>query len=432
MRALQGSGRMVQGSGRMVQGSGRMVHAAGLAGAVLGAAAIGAAAGLAVERLALRQATTAADDPYRNEPFGLLPADRIEVVTTTDGVAIHAEVIEPDLDPLPPDLTIMFVHGFCLDLGTWHMQRRHLPALLAPLGRVRMVFYDQPGHGRSADRSAGDYTLEQLGTDLATVLDVLAPAGPVVVAGHSMGGMTLMALAESEPERFASRGGRVVGVGLVSTSAGRLDDVGLGLPGPLARARKPLMPALVTGLKLRPSVLEWGRRAGTDLTYLLTRRYGFGGEHPSPTLVAYVERMIAETSLETISGYLLTLSQHERYAALEVFDGIEALVIGGDKDYMTPLEHSEEIARLLPSAAFTVINDGGHVALMEHPEVVDIDLVDLVDRSLRYARGNAPEPTLADQQADEVARREREEGAVRTGGPSLASLRRVLRGRRPA
>jgi len=351
---------------------------AGLLGALVGLAAAGAAAGLAVERYAVRRVRAVPGDPFAEEPFGLLPADRSLTVSGDDGVALHVEIVEPDRRPEAPELTVVFVHGFCLDMGTWHFQRRRLARARTP--RCRMVFYDQPGHGGSGRKPSGDYSIDELGRDLRSVLQAVAPDGPLVLVGHSMGGMTIMALAEQEPELFA---GRVVGVGLISSSAGDLDAVALGLPEVLTRVRRPVTPLVAAALRIRPALLEKTRTVGSDLAYLLTRRYGFGSHHPSPSLVEYVERMNASTSVEVIAGYLRTLSEHDRYAALDVFDGIETLIVCGDADLLTPVEHTREMARLLPGAELVEVGDGGHVTVLEHADLVNAHLLAFLRRAVR-------------------------------------------------
>src|SRR5689334_4707441 len=132
-----------------------------------------------------------------------------------------------------------------------------------------MVFYDQPGHGRSGRRTHGEYTLEQLAHGLKRVLDETVTEGPVVLIGHSMGGMTIMALAEEYPDLF---GDLVRGVVLVSTSAGKLDEVNFGMPDVVGRFSRPLMPVVIGGGKLTSGVIDRVRRASTDLAWLLTRR----------------------------------------------------------------------------------------------------------------------------------------------------------------
>jgi pimeloyl-ACP methyl ester carboxylesterase len=393
----------------------------GVVGALLGVAAAGVAAGLAAERFALGRVRGRVEDPYVEEPFGSLPYDAEYSVTGSDGVPLHVEVLEPAAGG-EPEVTVVFVHGFCLDMGTWHFQRRALAGLRKP--RVRAVFYDQPGHGKSGRKPSGDYAIDDLGRDLAAVIAQVAPEGPLVLAGHSMGGMTIMALAEQHPELFRER---VVGVALVSTSAGDLDAVALGMPDVVAKIRRPLIPAFAAVLRARPGVLERGRAAGTDLTYLLTRRYGFGSSAASESLVRYVERMNSATPVDVVARYLRTLSDHERYAALEVFDGIETLLIGGEADMLTPIEHTEEMARLLPSAEFEEIADGGHVTLMEHADVVNAHLAAFLDRAARALPGEAPPDTPRHREA----RAERQQKATEAGTTERRRMRRV-RTKKPA
>jgi pimeloyl-ACP methyl ester carboxylesterase len=388
--------------------------ALGLAGALVGAMAAGAAAGVAAERFAVRRRRNAGD-PYADEPFGELPADTARTVMA-DGVELYVETVEAAGDP---EFTVVFVHGFALDMGTWHFQRRVFTGNEGPA--FRMVFYDQPGHGRSAPRPAGDYTIDELADCLAAVIAEVAPEGPLVLAGHSMGGMTLMALAERYPDLVL---GRVVGTAFISTSAGHLDDVALGFPPVLAWMRGAITPTLTKVLRWQPVMAERGRRSGSDLAYLLTRRYGFGTSDPSPALVEYVEQMNDRTKVEVIAGYLATLSQHDRYAALEAYADIETLVVCGDKDLLTPVEHTREIAKLLPLATLLEVANGGHCTLMEHADVVDTALAGLFARAAAAA-GRHPRRVPASEEAS--ARSERRGWARRAGRQQRRALDRILR-----
>ena len=350
----------------------RAARRAGIVAGVAGLVAAGAAVGLAAERYAIGRIRGAGPDEAAGEPFGRLPADRIRTVHTEDSIPLHVEEVGPAGAPL----TVVFVHGYALSMGSWHFQRIGLPDMRNP--RIRMVFYDQPGHGRSGRLPAGEYNLEALGHALHRVIETVAPTGPLVLVGHSMGGMTIMALAENHPELFTER---VVGVAFLNTSAGNLDEVTFGLPDMIARIRRPLMPMLTGVNRLTPTMVERARRVSSDLAWLLTRRYGFGSENPSAALVSYVEEMNSRTSVDVIVGYLRTLFEHLRHDALATLEGIETLVVGGEKDLITPKEHSEEIARLLPGAELVIIPDGGHVALMEYHEEVTDHLVSLLTRA---------------------------------------------------
>ncbi|HEX6077852.1 MAG TPA: alpha/beta hydrolase [Micromonosporaceae bacterium] len=366
-----------------------VARGAGLASAVLGAA-VGVVAGVVLERYVMDR-TRGLADPYAHEPFGRLPADRTLTVRVDsdrppEHVDLHVEIVEPP-GGLPPDLTVVFVHGFCLNLGTFHFQRRALADQTDP--RVRMVFYDQPGHGQSGRLAAGEYTLEALGKALERVIETVAPDGPLVLVGHSMGGMTIMALAEDHPDLFAER---VVGVSFISSSAGGLDQVNFGLPDVFARIRRPLVPVLTGVNRLSPTVVERARRISSDLAWLLTRRYGFGSRSPSQALVSYVEQMNSTTTVEVIVGYLRTLFEHLRHEALETLQGIETLVVGADQDLITPASHSEEVARLLPGAELVVVRGGGHMVLMEFHEEVTEHLVQFLRRAARASAVPSLEP----------------------------------------
>jgi pimeloyl-ACP methyl ester carboxylesterase len=354
---------------------------AGLIGAVVGVAATGVAIGVTAERMLLRRRRSPEPaDPLMDEKFGDLPFDESLTVSTEEGLDLYVEIVDR-VDGIDLDFglgedgepTLVFVHGFCLDMGTFHFQR----TALARQGDYRMVFYDQPGHGRSGKLDHGEYSLERLGHGLKRVIDETVPDGPIVLIGHSMGGMTIMALAELYPDLF---GERVKGVVLVSTSAGKLDEVNLGMPDFVARFSKPLMPVVIGGGKLTSGVVDSIRRASTDLAWLLTRRYGFGSVPPSRALVSYVEKMNSTTGTEVVARYLRTIYTHARYPALEALKRTRALVICGEDDKLTPMEHSAEICRILPDASFVAVPGAGHVALLERPDIVNAALLDFLEQ----------------------------------------------------
>jgi pimeloyl-ACP methyl ester carboxylesterase len=351
----------------------------GVIGVLAGVAAAGVAAGMAAERALVGRTRRRGDDPYIDEPFGRLPYDESLIVQAADGVDIYVEVLEPadgvalDFeDGDEPEPTLIFVHGFCLDMGTFHLQRRHLDA-----GHYRMVFYDQPGHGRSGKLEHGEYELPALGEALHDVIEETTPRGPVVLIGHSMGGMAIMACAEKYPDLFEKR---VAGVVLISTSGGRTEAGKLGGIPELISGAGPLLQVVGGATKYTSNVIDRARHASSDLAWLLTRRYGFGGKRPSPTLVSYVETMNSSTSIDTVTRYLRTLYSHARYPALAAIREKPVLVISGDKDPILPVAHSQEIVRHLPDAELVVIPDSGHVVLLEHAEQVNAALQEFLDR----------------------------------------------------
>ncbi|MBO4162517.1 MULTISPECIES: alpha/beta fold hydrolase [Micromonospora] len=339
---------------------------AGVVGAAVGVAAAGLAAGVATERALVRRLKADPADPYAGEDFGAQRYDEAYRLELPDGTDIHVEVVEPTR-PVPGHPTVVLVHGFCLDMGTFHFQRQ----LLAERGDYRVVAYDQPGHGRSGRLESGEYDLAALGHTLRRVIDRTAPEGPLVLVGHSMGGMTIMAFAEAYPEFF---GDRVVGTVLMATSGGLLAETKLVAPALLGRVGSPVLFMMSTTTRYGGLVIDRARKSTSNVAWLLTRRYGFGTPKPSPALVSYVERMNSRTSADTVTRYLRTLATHSRFPALAALSGTPVLVVVGDKDMITPVVHSDEIVRRLPHAEYLKIRDSGHVVMLEHADEVNAAL----------------------------------------------------------
>jgi pimeloyl-ACP methyl ester carboxylesterase len=339
-------------------------RAAGTVGAALGVAAVGAAVGFAAERYVVGRSLRR-DDPYADERLGSLRGVS-RTVETADGVLLHVEV---DGDTNTSPLTVVFTHGYALNQDSWHFQRRDLA------GRARLVFWDQRSHGRSGRAPEGSVTFERLARDLGEVIDQTVPDGPLVLVGHSMGGMTVLALAATRPDLFRDR---VAGVALISTSA-HLGRVSLGLPGPLGRLTHRAAPGVVAALARRPELVERSRRAGSDLGYVLTRRYSFvkGG---SPSLVEFTASMNASTPIEVIAEFLSVFGDHDDRAALRTIGDLPVLVIGAVGDLLTPVEHSRELADRLPGASYVEVADAGHMVILERHDVVTARLAALLDR----------------------------------------------------
>lgn len=340
---------------------------AGWIGAALGATA---AVATAAQSTRIAQQRRRAAPPV--EQLGTLRPDRESTVTADDGVPLSVEEVDPS-DGGAPKLTVVLVHGYTLDRRSWHFQRRDLAQSRAP--RVRQVLYDQRSHGRSG-RSAGDAcTIEMLGCDLDAVIRTVAPTGSIVLVGHSMGAMSIMALAERNPELFADR---VCGVALLNTSAGEIGRSGLRRP--LLSRRNPVMIAAAQLAAWQPTVVERGRSLGGDLLWGLTRQFGFSDPTASPALVDLVDAMIGATPVEVMTDFLKTLGAHDRYAAVAGLRHVETLVLGSDADRMIPFQHSEAIAALLPDAELVQVPRAGHLAMLEQPELVTEHLLGLLSR----------------------------------------------------
>jgi pimeloyl-ACP methyl ester carboxylesterase len=366
-------------------------RATGIAGVAIGVVAAGAAAGVAIERMTvgrgMRQKARLALDSAG--PYGALRGTPGKAYAD-DGTELYYEV--DDVDPeggaaprrrrlfgrkAPAPVTVVFSHGYCLSQDAWHFQRSALR------GVVRTVHWDQRSHGRSGRGVAqvqdrAPLSIDQLGQDLKAVIDAAVPEGPIVLVGHSMGGMTVMALAAQFPELIRER---VVAVALVGTSSGRLGEVNFGLPVAGVNAVRRVLPGVLKALGQRAELVEKGRRATADLFAGIIKRYSFASRDVDPAVARFAERMIEGTPIDVVAEFYPAFTDHDKTEALAHFQGLPVLVLAGVRDLVTPSEHSEAIADALPDAELVLVPDAGHLVMLEHPEVVTDRLADLLTRA---------------------------------------------------
>ncbi|WP_328310903.1 alpha/beta hydrolase [Streptomyces sp. NBC_00442] len=384
------AGDAVVSAVRDVQSAAGTWRLASIAGAAIGVVAAGAAAGVAMERLTVgrgmrRKARLALD---ASGPYGALRGTPGRAVAD-DGTVLHYECdeVEPEAGAhgsrkrrlfgrkVPAPVTVVFSHGYCLNQDSWHFQRAALRGVL------RTVHWDQRSHGRSdrgkAQRDGVPIDIDQLGRDLKSVIDAAAPEGPLVLVGHSMGGMTIMALADQYPELIRDR---VVGVAFVGTSSGRLGEVNYGLPVAGVNAVRRVLPGVLKALGSQAELVERGRRATADLFAGMIKRYSFSSKDVDPAIARFAERMIESTPIDVVAEFYPAFSDHDKTAALAIFAEVPVLVLAGDRDLVTPSSHSEAIADLLPDAELVIVPDGGHLVMLEHPETVTDRLADLLAR----------------------------------------------------
>ncbi|UYM03830.1 alpha/beta fold hydrolase [Solicola gregarius] len=349
----------------------------GISAALVGVAAAGVAAELVGRRRQSRRL-----EAGEEIPFGSLHSEPQPVVAS-DGVRLHVEVDEPDVpvDPAVPDgsrlrgsqahslpLTVVFAHGWVLDLDSWHFQRAALR------GRVRMVFYDQRSHGRSQRSTRKGSNFDQLGRDLRDIIEATTPDGPVILVGHSMGGMTIMSLAEQFPDLVRER---VAGVLLCGTSAG-----GLLPPGTPLRRAQPVVENLAVAIT---PMLAVGRRLGSNRS---SRRFTVGPDAP----VEYAEmtaQMLRRTHTHVLLDFLPNFGRLDAYEALAALPGEATVVVSGTHDQITPHKHSQRIVDRLPGARLVVADRAGHMVQLERHELVTAVLEDLIEQAVETQQETA-------------------------------------------
>ncbi|AXB47165.1 alpha/beta fold hydrolase [Amycolatopsis albispora] len=271
---------------------------------------------------------------------------------TADGTRLHLELSGP------PDaaVTLVLVHGWTQDLTCWEPVVQRLPG-------QRLLRYDHRGHGRSAPARPGTATIEQIADDLAEVLEAVVPDGPLVLAGHSMGGMTMMALAERHPE-LVSR--RVAGVAFVATSSGEMNRLTLGLPGLAGRGVPRVEPRVRSLLERRRKDTLPG---SPGFLAPFTRWLAFGrGAARADVLDVAAQALRAHPA--SIAGFLEAITRHDRRLALAALRGTPAVVLAGQLDRLCPVPHARVIAEELPDADFVYFPRAGHMLPYERADEV--------------------------------------------------------------
>jgi pimeloyl-ACP methyl ester carboxylesterase len=345
--------------------------------AAVAAGAVGVAvAGTAVE-VARRRRVIARRGAGDRTPFGSLRSDGRTVVAD-DGLPLHVEVDEVtrhsqrgrrrSTSADEPPLTIVFSHGYALNLDCWHFQRAGYRGL------VRTVYYDQRSHGRSGRSAKGNANVDQLGRDLKQILDEVVPEGPVVLIGHSMGGMSVIALAEQHPELF---GERVVGVGLISTTAGGLDPHRVVLPLLPRSVGGQLATRLVATLARGHRHVDGLRRVGKSVATVVTDLFAFGDDVPE-SYVDFVDGMLSATPFEVVAEFFPVFGDLDKFDAVSALQAIPTTVICGTEDKLTSVGHSRKLHSKLPQSVLVECEGAGHMVIMERHDRVNAALDQLI------------------------------------------------------
>jgi len=306
---------------------------------------------------------------------------RVAAVRTPDGVRLHAVIDGSDDAPV----TLVLAHGWTLAQAAWG----DVAGLLAPTiadGELRLIRYDQRGHGRStwpspAHPDAG-ISIDQLGSDLAALLDQLVPTGPVVLGGHSMGGMTIMCLAAARPELF---GKRVRGVALVSTSAGDLTSDPRSAGGRMAKLKPGVLNAALAGAvvleKLRALLPPSHPRHQKMVRELL-----YGADATDAMVLAGAEIMHAST-VRSFIAFLPALGEHDKRENLAALTRVPVEILVGEADRLTPPRHSRQLAEALPDARLHRVERTGHMLTQERPQLVADALLRLLATAVEDRAG---------------------------------------------
>lgn len=286
-------------------------------------------------------------------------SNRVARVPVSYGANILVEEVLPPR-PIPEGApTLVLAHGWCLDHTSWHK----VIAKVHEQRNVRIVMYDQRGHGKSSMGVIDEVSVRILGDDLFEVIYHAAPDGPIVLAGHSMGGMSIMAYAGLHYAHFTKH---VRGTVLASTAAS-------------IEGRTPV--------PMESFIMAVASRAPGIPPRILVPRLVEGrlifGENPDPADVKHCIQQIKNTKMPTIGRYFYAIAKHDEMDALAHFVDVPTHIIVGDHDRLIPVDHSQSLQDRIPGSSLTVLEGIGHMTTYEAPDVVANAIVKLLDLALQ-------------------------------------------------
>jgi pimeloyl-ACP methyl ester carboxylesterase len=295
--------------------------------------------------------------PPGSTPMALPPSDTIEV-RSADDTRLHTEVFGP-ADGYP----IVLAHGITCAVRVWAYQIAELA------NHYRVIAFDHRGHGRSGIPRRGGYSLSHLAADVDAVLEAtLAPGERAVIAGHSMGGMAIAAWSDRYRHKVASRADAVA---LINTTTGDLlrEVRLLPVPAQFSAVRVLGGRALVNifgSFSVPPAV----RRASREMISMLAV-----GRDADPAVGELIYELFNTTSPAGRGGCgkALVDAMGRRHINLSGLT-VPTLVIGSERDRLTPLVQSRRMAAAAPNLAGLVVLPGGHCSMLERPAEVNREL----------------------------------------------------------
>lgn len=278
------------------------------------------------------------------------PAAEGEVVPVEDGSRLYVE--RPSGLGSTASVTLVWTHGWGLDATIW-------APLTDRLSDHPTLMWDLPGLGRSRSGGSGSVGPKAFAADLDRLLD--DTPGPLVLIGHSIGGMTLQSWLSRSPERE-----RVAGLVLLNTTP-RMPLRTMVFSTLLRALERPLLrPMMRLTILLRPIawLMAWqGYLSGTTH---LANRLGFGRRAGRGAL-DYVSRLTTRNDPAVQARGNLAMFDWDSEDAAAGWSK-PLLVIGGTDDLVTRSQASQALAALAPDSRLVLVPGVGHMGFLEAPE----------------------------------------------------------------
>ncbi len=229
------------------------------------------------------------------------------------------------------EIPVLFCHGSGGSSSHWKFQKRLSD-------RIRSIAVDLPGHGQSggvAENNVSSYR------EVLKTLVTRKNLEPLFLVGHSLGGAIILDYARLYP-------GDLRGIILVATGA-----------------RLRVMPAILDCFRKKEVFPEM-------LSYIYS-------ENAAPSLLEEARREMDETSPGVFFADFTACDSFDLMDKLHLIE-VPAMILVGREDLLTPVKYSVFLKDNLPDAELVVLEDTGHMIMLEQPKKINRHIRDFVFR----------------------------------------------------
>ncbi len=276
-------------------------------------------------------------------------------VDRPDGSKIRVECYGPA--DAPP---IVFTHGWGSNSTAFFYPKMDLT------DKFRLILWDEPGMGLSKKPDNNDYRMEKLAADLQAVL-TFAGDRPVILVGHSIGGMILLTFCRAYREVLRAR---VAGLVLVHTTYKDPVKTTSGASIYTLLEKPVLIPMMWVMIALWPLfwVLNWLSYFNGS-AHKSTASSSFAGTETQDQL-NFCARFMPHARPDVLARGMLGMIAYDETATLATID-VPTLVVVGDKDTTTPPDAGRTISDSILGAELAILSPARHFGLMEQHRAFD-------------------------------------------------------------